>query len=92
MIEFDWDEAKRKANLRKHGIDFVGIEKVFEGTTITFADNRFDYGEDRFLTIGSLEGIVVAVAHTESDERIRIISVRRASRNEEENYFREIAD
>jgi uncharacterized DUF497 family protein len=91
-MEFDWDEAKRKANLQKHGIDFVGIEKVFEGRTITFFDDRFDYGEDRFLTVGLLEGNVVTIAHTESDERIRIISVRRASRNEEENYFREIAD
>jgi uncharacterized DUF497 family protein len=91
-MELDWDEAKRKANLQKHGIDFVGIDKVFEGRTITFVDDRFDYGEDRYLTIGLLEGSVLAIAHTESDEKIRIISVRRASRNEEENYFKEIAD
>jgi uncharacterized protein len=51
-MEFDWDEDKRKANLRKHGIDFIGIEKVFEGRTITLIDDRFDYGEERYLTIG----------------------------------------
>ncbi|MEZ5424403.1 MAG: BrnT family toxin [Pyrinomonadaceae bacterium] len=89
-MEFDWDENKRKANLRNHGIDFVGIDEVFEGETITILDDRFDYGEQRFVTFGMLEGRVVAVAHTETDNRIRIISVRKATKNEEKSYYKEI--
>lgn len=91
-MEFDWDEAKRKANLRDHGIDFVGIEAVFEDETVTILDDRFDYGEQRYVTFGILEGRVVAIAHTETDELIRIISARKATRNEEKSYYKEIRD
>ncbi len=91
-MEFAWDEAKRNANLRKHGIDFVGVEQVFAGETVTILDNRFDYGEGRFVTFGLLDGRVVAVAHTETDEIIRIISVRKATTHEESGYFKEISD
>lgn len=89
---FDWDEDKRKSNLRDHGIDFVGIEQLFDGETVTILDDRFDYGEERFVTFGLLEGRVVAVVHTETDELIRIISVRKATKNEESSYFKEIAN
>jgi uncharacterized DUF497 family protein len=91
-MEFDWDEAKRKANLRNHGIDFVDIDELFEGETVTILDDRFDYGEQRFVTFGMLEDRVVAVAHTETDEQIRIISVRKATKNEEKSYYEEIRD
>ncbi len=91
-MEFDWDEAKRKANLQNHGIDFVDIEMVFEGETITIPDDRFDYGEERFVTFGIFEGRVVAVAHTETDKLIRIISARKATKNEEKSYYKEIRD
>lgn len=91
-MEFEWDEAKRKSNLRNHGIDFVGIEKVFEGETVTILDDRFYYGEERFVTFGLLDSRVVTIAHTETDEVIRIISVRKATKNEESSYFKEISD
>jgi uncharacterized protein len=91
-MEFAWDEAKRKSNLRNHGIDFVGIEQVFEGETVTVLDDRFDYGEKRFVTFGLLDNRVVAIAHTETDEVIRIISVRKATKYEESCYFKEISD
>lgn len=86
-IEFEWDETKRLANLRKHGIGFVGCETVFEGYTLTGEDTRFDYGERRFVTIGLLEGRVVVVVHTETTQKIRIISIRKATRHEQEIYF-----
>ena len=89
---FEWDDAKRRFNIRKHGIDFVGIEEVFEGETLTTVDERFDYGEQRFVTLGLLKGRVVVVAHAETDEVIRIISVRKATKNEEISYFKKIAD
>ena len=91
-MEFDWDEAKREANLRNHGIDFVGIEEVFEGETVTILDDRFDHGEERFVTFGMLDGRLIAVVHTETDELIRIISVRKATNNEEKSYYKAIRD
>jgi len=53
-------------------------------------DSRYDYGEFRFITLGILNGIVMTVAHTETDEVMRIISARKATRYEEESYFKEI--
>jgi uncharacterized protein len=69
-MRYEWDEAKRLANIQKHGIDFVGIEKVFAGTTLTILDDRFDYGEPRFMTLGLLRGRVVVIAHTETPQVI----------------------
>ena len=91
-MRFEWDDAKRQSNLLKHGFDFVGIEEVFAGDTVTILDDRFDYGEKRFLTLGLLQERVVVIAHTETDEMIRIISVRKATKNEETSYFQQIAD
>ena len=91
-MRFEWDEAKRKANIRRHGIDFAAVERVLAGPTITILDDRFDYGETRLLTFGLLNGEVVAITHTETDEVIRVISFRKASKNEEKNYFKEVSD
>ena len=89
---FTWDEAKRRANLRKHGIDFVDAERVFRGFTLTAEDTREAYGERRFLTLGLLEDQVVSVAHTERGENIRIISIRKATKHEARFYFSQIVD
>jgi uncharacterized protein len=89
-MEFEWDESKRIANLRKHGIDFLDVPAVFDGSIVTIEDNRFDYGEDRFVTFGLLQGRIVAVVHTESEDCIRIISARKASKNEQANYFEQV--
>jgi len=87
---FVWDEAKRRLNLRKHGIDFMDAEKIFRGVTFTAEDDSADYGEQRFLTLGLLEDQVVSVAHTEQGEEIRIISIRKATKNEARFYFSQI--
>jgi uncharacterized DUF497 family protein len=87
-----WDEAKRTENLRKHGLDFEGVESLFTGHTATLEDDRFDYCEQRFITFGVLEGQVLAVVHTEQDEVIRIISMRKATRREEQSYFSRISN
>jgi len=87
---FVWDEAKRRLNLRKHGIDFLDAEKIFRGVTFTAEDNRAAYGEQRFLTLGLLEDQVVSVAHTEQGEEIRIISIRKATKHEARFYFSQI--
>ena len=77
-------------NLAKHGIDFADLAPLFSGLTITVLDSRYDYGEFRFITLGILNGIVMTVAHAETDEVIRIISARKATRYEEESYFKKI--
>jgi uncharacterized protein len=87
---FVWDEAKRRLNLRKHGIDFADADKIFRGVTFTAEDTREDYGEQRFLTLGLLEDQVVSVAHTEQGEEIRIISIRKATKHEARFYFSQI--
>ena len=87
---FAWDEAKRLANLKKHGIDFADAEKIFSGLTFTAEDDREAYGEPRFLTLGLLEDQVVSVAHTERGEEIRIISIRKATKHEARFYFSQI--
>lgn len=91
-MRFEWDENKRKNNINTHGIDFVDIESLFDGLTVTILDDRFDYGETRYVTFGLLNGVVLVVVHTETDEAIRFISARKATKYEEENYFKEIAD
>ncbi len=87
-MKFEWDEAKRKSNIKKHGFDFVDAEKAFDGATFTINDDRFDYGKNRYITLGMLEGIVIVITHLEEDELIRIISIRKATKNEQKIYFK----
>jgi uncharacterized DUF497 family protein len=89
-MRFTWDETKRRSNLRDHAIDFVDAEQVFAGLTATFEDDRFSYDEQRFVTLGLLDGVPVSIVHTESDEEIRVISFRRATTHEEEILFASI--
>jgi uncharacterized DUF497 family protein len=87
-MKFEWDDAKRKSNIKKHSFDFVDAEKVFDGATFTINDDRFDYGNNRYITLGMLEGIIVVITHLEEDELIRIISMRKATKNEQKIYFK----
>ena len=89
-MRLEWDENKRLINLHKHGIDFADVWRVFENETYTVIDDRFRYGEIRYLSPGLLFGEVVSVIHTESDQENRIISFRKAEKNEQKKYFREI--
>jgi uncharacterized DUF497 family protein len=82
-----FDARKRQVNLKVHGYDFLDAQKVFEGATVTIEDDRFNYAEQRFLTLGFLDGVAVSIAHTETDEHIHVISFRRATRNEEAILF-----
>jgi len=72
FMEYEWDEAKRLANLRKHGIDFTDVPAVFDGDIVTVEDDRYGYGEQRFVTFGLLQGRVIAVVHTEREDCTRI--------------------
>ncbi len=88
FMRYTHDPKKRAANLKKHGYDFKDAPQVIEADrSITFEDRRFDYDEQRFITLGMLRGDVVVVATAETDEEIRVISMRRAEQNEEEIYY-----
>lgn len=91
-MEFEWDEAKRLTNLDKHGIDFIDVPEVFDGDIVTVEDSRYSYGEQRFVTFGVLQGRVVAVVHTDRGQSVRIVSARKATKNEQRTYFQEISD
>jgi uncharacterized DUF497 family protein len=86
-LRYEWDETKARGNLAKHGLSFEDAPVVFAGPTVTFEDDRVDYGEQRFITLGLLVGRVVLVAHTErGEDATRIISMRKANRREQEIY------
>jgi hypothetical protein len=91
-MRYSWDETKRRSNLVVHGLDFVDAPRVFEGLTYTFGDDRFDYAEERFVTLGLLDGIVVSIVHTESPKLIRVISFRKATKREQAIFFDEVKD
>jgi uncharacterized protein len=91
MIRFEWHEAKNRSNKRKHGIDFETAQLVFDDPHCISFVERISDGEERWRAIGSLEDIIViVVVHTyreeASEEVIRIISARRATRHERNLY------
>ena len=91
-MQFEWDDAKRKSNLKVHDLDFAEAALVFGGLTASYEDDRFRYNEQRFVTLGLLRGVPVSIVHTESQDVIRIISFRRATHHETAFFFETIAD
>ena len=89
-MRFRWDETKRQSNLKKHGFDFKDAASVFAGKVVTVEDTRYDYGEERFATLASLQGRIVLIIHTEQEDTIRIISMRKATKYEEQTYYQQI--
>lgn len=86
---FEWNEAKRRLNIKKHGIDFEDVTSAFEMPMLTGLDTREEYGEDRWIGIGLIRNIVVVIAFTERDpDIIRIISARKATKHEREAYYK----
>jgi len=74
-MKFEWDDHKNKSNLAKHGFDFADAFRIFNLPMVVELDERDDYGEDRCIGIGLLDGRVVVVVYTEPDEEtVRIIS------------------
>ncbi|MGA2332364.1 MAG: BrnT family toxin [Syntrophales bacterium] len=92
-MEFIWDEKKNEHNIKKHGVDLAEANQVFDSVLISSLDDSQDYGEDRWIGIGTLQnGTVVVIVFTEEDDIIRMISMRKASKNEKEKYKKEIKD
>jgi hypothetical protein len=85
--EFEWDAAKARSNLRVHGVSFPAASGVFfDPLRLEDADTREDYGEERYFTIGFASQVLLAVVFTFRGKRIRLISARKANRNEKEEY------
>ena len=86
-MEFEWDENKNKSNIDKHSIDFNDAKDVFkDDNSIVLPDLRKDYGESRWKIIGKIYGSIISVIYTMRDKVTRIISARKASRNERDEY------
>jgi uncharacterized protein len=92
-MKIEWDEAKNRANIRKHGFDFADAEEMLRGILVVYADTREDYGEERWMGLGMLAGRIVAIAFAPRDsETVRVISMRKANREECEEYEKAIED
>ncbi len=90
-MRFQWDEEKNARNIRKHGFDFADAWEVFQNALISRIDSREDYGEDRWHGIGVLQGRTVVVVFAERDpDIVRIISLRKANKNEKKQYEKAI--
>jgi uncharacterized protein len=92
-MKFEWDPQKNQANIAKHHLDFADAPKIFRLPLRIALDERQNYGEDRWIGIGMLEGRVVVVVFTEpNEETIRIISLRRALPYERTRYEQYLRD
>lgn len=87
-MRFTWDPKKAASNLAKHRVSFLEAVSVFgDELADTIADPDHSIGEARFLTLGmSSSGRLLAVAHTEEEDTVRIISARLATKRERSNY------
>ena len=84
-----WDEKKRLANIRLHGLDFIGCEAIWDSFTVTREDVRRRYREQRLVTFGRLQGQVVVLVHTERRGEPHGISLRKAEKYEARYYVAE---
>lgn len=86
-MNFEWDERKNEVNIDKHGFDFADAYRIFDLPMAVELDEHDDYGEDRWIGTGMLDGRVAVVVYTEPDEETtRIISLRKALSYERKNY------
>lgn len=89
-LEFEWDESKARANWEKHKVSFATAAATFLIERLERIDDREDYGEVRWIALGSVDGTVYRIVYTWRGERlIRIVSAQKASKDEREIYYRE---
>lgn len=85
-MRIEYDPGKRTRTLAERGLDFARADEVFAGVTVTIADERRDYRESRFITIGHLDQRIVVLIWTPRGENRRIISMRKANDREIEKF------
>jgi uncharacterized protein len=89
-LQFEWDEEKAAANLNKHGVSFLRAAEIFANEIIERIDSREDYGELRLVALGRAGLAVYRVVYTwRAEQVIRLISAQKASKNEQDFYYRE---
>ncbi len=81
-----FDPEKRRLTLQDRGLDMARASEVLGGIAITSEDERKDYGETRFITVGYLDGRMVSLAWTRREDAYRIISMRKANDREQKKY------
>lgn len=92
-MKFEWDQQKNQANIAKHNLDFADVSRAFRLPLRVSLDERQDYGEERWIGTGILDGRVVVIVFTEpADQTIRIISLRKALPYERKRYEQYIRD
>ena len=89
-MRFTWHEPKRQVTRNRRDLDFADVELVFAGPTFSFEDDREDYGEQRWVTLGVLRGKVLVIVHTEGEGEIHVISMREADKDEQLLFFRNL--
>lgn len=82
----DWDDEKRAQNLRERGIDFASARQFDWASAQVFIDDRIDYGEDRFLARGNIDGRLHILVYTLRGDNLRVISLRKANHRERRRY------
>ncbi len=86
-MEFDWDENKNQENIRRRGISFQRASKIFNGDVLEWEDTRKDYSERRMSTIGRAERRLLRVVYTKRGNKTRIISARKADKDDRQDYY-----
>ena len=88
MLSFEWDAAKARANRSKHGVSFEEAKEAFgDPFALELLDDRFDYGEERFVLIAMVRGRCLTVVHAPRDDIYRLISARLSTKAEQDAYF-----
>lgn len=91
-LGFEWDDTKAAENVRNHGVSFVQAAEAFrDAFAVEWVDLREAYGEERIILLAMISNQILTVVYTERAERIRIISARRATKNEQDHYYRQNA-
>lgn len=90
-MELEWDENKRLSTLENRGLDFADAAKIFSGKTLEHTDDREEYGEIRYVTIGRLGQRMVMLVWTPRHPARRIISMRACDEQERKRYSRRLA-
>jgi uncharacterized DUF497 family protein len=92
-MNFEWDEAKNRANIRKHALHFREAEAMFQGFLLVRRDPQEDYGEERWIGIGMIQGRCAFAAFAlRPNDTIRIISLRKADHEERKEYENALKD
>jgi uncharacterized DUF497 family protein len=88
MVSFTWDSEKARANLAKHGVSFEEARDAFRDPFgLELLDDRFDYGEDRFILIAMARGRCLTVVYVDQGDGCRLISARPSTKAEQDAYF-----